>query len=109
MKTQSIIKKAQELKNLLVSLSVIVAIILGFIMYFAPAAELADFKQQYYEDKRWSRMEYLDRRIADIEFNYGCYSKQECADLDMPVSVHKGYVELKNERERLITFLEEGK
>jgi cbb3-type cytochrome oxidase cytochrome c subunit len=85
-----------ESKNLLIAISTIVAISLGAISYFAKAADLQNLQQDYYQNKMYQRLNYLDQRIGDLEIKYNCYS--DSCKSKMPSDLYREYREKQIEK-----------
>jgi hypothetical protein len=87
----------KESKSVIAAIVIIVTATIGAISYFAKASDLNDLKQDYYQNKAYNRMMYLDNRINDLEARYRCY-REECRDI-MPQDLYREYLEKLKERE----------
>lgn len=106
----NIIKKLKNWKSILIFIGVIVTMTLSFNTYFAKSAELTKHKeksalelkkhkQEFDDYKEYQRLEYLDKRLAQLEERHNCY-EDNCRK-KMPLSVWEEYTKKRTERKRL--------
>ena len=101
-----IVEKAKGLKILLALATAIVIGIVSFTAYFAKSSELevtniivAQNYQEFSDYKEYQRLEYLDKRLFQLEERYACY-EDGCRN-EMPLSVWEEYIKKRTEKKRL--------
>lgn len=91
--------KIKEFRNVIVFITTIVTATGGFTAYFATAEDLQRHVQEFYDYRDYQRLDYLDRRIAQLEDRHDCFN--EGCRSNMPISVWEEYREKRVEKLRL--------
>lgn len=87
----------EDSKNIILAISFIIASFVGMISYFAKAADLKTLQQDYYQNKVYNRLNYLDQRMTDLELKFNCFG-DDCKT-KMPLELYRDYKEKQTEKQ----------
>jgi len=89
-----------KFKNAIIAIIFISTITLSATAYFVKASDFKKFKNEFYDYKAYQRLEYLDRRILQLEMTYNCIATK-CMPPKMSIPMYETYDETLKERLRL--------
>ena len=88
-----------DFKNILIAIIAFISIIVSFFAIFAKASDLRIVENDLYEHKIYQRLDYLDRRITDLEISYKC-ANEACVN-KMQSELYREYQKKKSEKNRI--------